>query len=114
MARGQEEEIGHVRVSKNGYSYTKILDEKGKPYWRLTHHIVAEKKLGRPLKEDERVAFVGKPSDLSPGNIKIKKKALPPLDRRINTLRDRIADLQDELNALLEQKKMEQKAAKAS
>lgn len=112
MARGQEEEIGHVRVSKNGYSYTKILDEKGKPYWRLTHHIVAEKKLGRPLKEDERIAFVGKPSDLSPGNIVVKKKALPPLDRRIATIKDKIADLEDELDNLIAQKQKELKSSK--
>ena len=112
MTRGQAVEIGATRIAKNGYHYTKVEDEKGKPHWKLTHWIVAEQMLGRPLRPDDKVTFIGSKSDLSPSNIKIKKKALPPLDRRINTLKDRIADLQDELEGLQEEKKREQKAPK--
>jgi hypothetical protein len=50
--RGQLSEDGTTRISPNGYHYTK---HEGK--WRLTHHLTAEKMLGRPLREEERVHF---------------------------------------------------------
>ena len=110
MGRGQEAIVGTTRVSKNGYSYTKVLDAAGKPGWKLTHWIIAEEKLGRPLADDERVVFIKSHTDLSPANIKVVKRDLPPLDRQINKIQDKIVDLQDQLDGLLEQKKDELKS----
>jgi hypothetical protein len=51
--RGKASSIGDTRVSLNGYHYTRT--ETG---WQLTHRLVAEEKLGRPLRENERIRFV--------------------------------------------------------
>ena len=53
MPRGQTTEIGTENVAQNGYTWVKT--ETG---WKYKHVLVAEKKLGRPLEQDERVAFV--------------------------------------------------------
>lgn len=49
---GKKAADGATRLAPNGYHYTKV---NGK--WRLTHHLTAEKSLGRPLRSDERVLF---------------------------------------------------------
>jgi hypothetical protein len=101
--RGREMELGSVRVAKNGYSYTKVMDPKtNKEKWRLTHHIIAEEQiLKRPLADDERVAFIGSMRDLSIKNIVVKKKDPQPLQKKINMLNDRIMDLTDRRDALV-------------
>jgi hypothetical protein len=96
VARGTAAEVGAVRISANGYHYTKTADQG----WRLTHHIVAEEKLGRPLREDERVHFIGKKTDLSPGNIKVVEKGTGSIRRRKAQLEARIAELQGELDEI--------------
>jgi len=102
MARGQQVDVGATRVSQNGYHYTKVAVKPGtgKPGWRLTHHIVAEQKLGRPLREDERVSFKGKKSDLRPENIIVSEKGQGSQRRRKAQLEARIAELQAELDII--------------
>ena len=96
MARGKESEAGATRVSPNGYHYTKTLDG-----WRLTHHIVAEKMLGRPLAADERVKFRSKDKlNLSPDNVEVIFKGTSSLRRRKAALEVRIIELQEELNEI--------------
>lgn len=93
MARGSAAADGATNISKNGYHYTK---EGGK--WRLTHHILAEKMLGRPLEEDERVSFAnGKKSDLREANLVVSKRGTSSLRRRKAQLEARIQELQAEL-----------------
>lgn len=102
MGRGANADIGATRISANGYEYTKVEDcGNGKPGWRLSHHLVAEEKLGRPLREDERVSFHnGKRMDMRPANIKISKKGSTSVHRRKAQLETRISELQAELDEI--------------
>jgi hypothetical protein len=97
MARGKAVADGATRVSQNGYHYTKT---GGK--WRLTHHIVAEQILGRPLREDERVSFKDPKQrlNLEPSNIVISEKGQGSIRRRKAQLEVRIAELQAELDEI--------------
>ena len=98
--RGQTVDVGATRVSANGYQYTKVANEgSGKAGWRLTHHLLAEEKLGRPLKADERVSFI-KGKTLSIDNIRIDKKGRLSHKRRIAQIEARIEELQAELKQL--------------
>jgi hypothetical protein len=93
MPRGTKSADGDTRTSPNGYHYTKQNNK-----WRLTHHIYAEKYLGRPLNEDERVEFVGKnKTDFSEGNIRVVIQGRGSLRRRKAQLEARIRELQGEL-----------------
>lgn len=98
--------IGATRIAQNGYSYTKVSDIKGEKQWRLTHHLRAEKKLGRPIDSSiERVMFIdGDRTNLKPDNIKVVPKGKGPLTRRRAELEDRIRELQatlEEVNTQL-------------
>lgn len=96
MGRGAQAKDGDTRVAPNGYHYTK---QNGK--WRLTHHIVAEKKLGRALRKDERVYFKDKDRDnRHPDNLEIKG-IKNGKQQRIDRLRQQITILQDELDDLV-------------
>lgn len=91
MPRGVTAEDGAERVSVNGYHYTRV---GGK--WRLTHHIIAEKSLGRSI--DTGRDFVrfkdGDRKNLEPGNIEVlaKNKA---------TVRKKIAQVEARINVLV-------------
>lgn len=96
MARGQSSKVGDTRVSPNGYHYTKCANA-----WRLTHHILMEKKLGRSLKKDERVVFIDrKRSNLSPDNLKVQVKGEASVARQRARLTARINELQAQLSEL--------------
>lgn len=96
MARGISAKEGATYVSDNGYHHTK---QNGK--FRPTHHIIAEKTLGRPLQPDERVVFGEKgKTDLSPDNITVVRKAKKTTPARIAALEAKIEELQDELETL--------------
>lgn len=93
MPRGRTSEIGDTMVNANGYHNTRT--ERG---WRLTHQLVAEKKLGRSLLPDEIVKFVdGDKTNLEPDNILVIKKNTVSLRRRKAVLEARIEDLLAEL-----------------
>jgi hypothetical protein len=102
--RGQKVDVGSTRIAPNGYHYTKVDDRgDGKPGWRLTHHIVAEKALGRKLRKDERVSFKGKKTDLTWGNLIVAEKGTGSSRRRLAQIRARIAELQAEESEILKE-----------
>ena len=89
VARGVTASIGSTRVSQNGYHYTKTDDA-----WRLTHHIIAEEKLGRLLRPGERVYFKdGDKENLHVDNIVIAGGEKENLERRIRHIDDQIKGL---------------------
>ena len=91
--RGVRSEPGETMVSRNGYHYTRTEDK-----WELTHHLIAEEQLGRPLSGDERVVFVdGDKTNLKPTNIQVKRKTTSSLRRKEAQLVARIAELQGQL-----------------
>lgn len=99
MARGQAVPVGTPRVSANGYHYTKVADDgQGKPGWRLTHHLVAEKKLGRKLLPNERVSFVDKKTNLNPNNVVVTTQGTSSLRRRKAHIEAQMMELKAELD----------------
>jgi len=96
VGKGARAEVGAERVAQNGYHYVKC--EGG---WRLKHHLVAEKMLGRPLKLEERVHFIGSKTDFSPKNIRIVEKGKSSAKRRLAVVEARIEELQAERAELL-------------
>lgn len=96
MARGAPSPIGTVRVSQNGYHYTKTED-----CWRLTHHIIAEEALGRPLHANERATFIdGDKTNLKPGNIRVVFKSAASIKKRILEIDLKMGELQYEKQQL--------------
>lgn len=100
MGRGSTAEIGATRVAQNGYHYTKVSDHpRANNGWILTHHLTAEKKLGRSLADDEIVQFVDKKFKRDPYNpdgIKIIRKKTSSLRRRLAVIDSKIEDLKAE------------------
>lgn len=106
MSRGQTAEVGDTYTAANGYHYTKVAQGQTGSAWRLTHHITAEKMLGRALRDDEMVKFVDKKYKRDPTNpqgIRIIKKRTTSLRRRKAAIETRIEDLQEELKYINEQ-----------
>lgn len=102
MGRGQAAEVGQTRVAKNGYHYTKLEDGS----WRLTHHITAEKKLGRDLRPNEMVQFVDPKFKRDPYNeagVRVIKKKTSSLRRRLAQVETRIEELNAERNYIKKQ-----------
>lgn len=96
MVRGQPSKVGDTRTSPNNYHYTRT--HKG---WRLTHHIVAEKKIGRPLRDNERVIFIdGKRSNIEPDNLRVVIKGQSSIEKEKARLTERIRELQAQLDEL--------------
>jgi hypothetical protein len=101
MPRGQTAKVGETNTAANGYHYTRCQEG-----WRLTHHLTAEKKLGRPLREDETVRFIEpkfKRDPTNPDGIIIQKKGIGSLGARKAQLEVRIEQLQAELQDINEQ-----------
>lgn len=99
--RGTKAEIGDTNVNKNGYHHSFVDDGTGIGVWRLTHHIIAEQNIGRPLEKGERVLF--KDIDrfnLEPNNIIIKKVQRNDRERRIKYLVKKYAEIGEELTKL--------------
>lgn len=97
MARGTKATIGEVIVSQNGYQYTRT--ESG---WILTHRLVAKQKLGRSLRDDERVTFAdGDRSNLDPSNILVSTKRPSSIRKQIARHKAKIKELQAQV-AILE------------
>jgi hypothetical protein len=91
MTRGRNAHEGDTMISQNGYHYTRTATK-----WRLTHHLVAEKKLGRPIAPDEQVYFVDKNrKNFDPANIEVRIKYTRPTKRE-GQLWARIVPLVDE------------------
>lgn len=101
MGRGQTAQAGATRIAQNGYHYTKVPEHpRAQNGWILTHWLTAEKKLGRPLEENEMVKFVDKKFKRDPENpegVTIIKKKTTSLRRRKAIIESRIEELQAEL-----------------
>lgn len=96
MTRGRASQVGDTRWSPNGYHYTRTA--RG---WQLTHRLVAEETLGRPVGEDERVRFLdGDRTNLDPDNIEVYKSKPQTPARRRAQIEAKIADLQAQLEEL--------------
>lgn len=100
MGRGRTAEIGATRVAKNGYHYTKVQNHpRASNGWILTHWLTAEKKIGRPLNDNEMVKFADPKYKRDPYNeagvIVIKKKTTS-LRRRLAVIEARIEELEAE------------------
>jgi hypothetical protein len=92
VTRGKAAQVGDIKVSQNGYSYTRT-----ETCWRLTHHLIAEEKLGRGLRADERVEFLDRDrKNLDPHNILVRKRN-KGLKHRKKSLELQIQKLQEEL-----------------
>lgn len=97
MTRGVKSDIGDTNISANGYHQTKT--ERG---WLGTHILVAEKMLGRQLRNDEYVKFKGSRKDLTPENLQVCIRGTSNARRRLAAIEARIEELQaqaDELRA---------------
>jgi hypothetical protein len=95
MPRGQTSKDGDTNVSTNGYHYTRV---DGK--WKLTHHVLAEEILGRPIDtKREMVRFKdGDRTNLVVVNLEIIPK------RQVGT-RKRLSIIEAKLQELLAEKK---------
>lgn len=101
--RGSSAPDNSTRVSPNGYHYTKHKGE-----WRLTHHILAEKKLGRPLQAGERVVFLDRGKTcLELSNIDVVPAGTGSLRRRLAVIEARIEELEAEKDEI--EKKLRRK-----
>lgn len=99
MPRGQRATEGDTRVAPNGYHYTRTKTE-----WVLTHRIVAEKLLGRPLAEGERIRFKDNDrSNLDPNNIQIMKARARTVEAKKARIQARIDELNAQLDGLEEE-----------
>ena len=97
MPRGKIADVGDTYTSANGYHYTKTRNDG----YRLTHHILAEKVLGRPLKANEMVRFKdGNKTNLTEKNINVIEKGTGSLRRRKAQIEARIQELQAELDEI--------------
>lgn len=96
MPRGRASQVGDTYTSANGYHYTKT--DNG---FRLTHHLVLEKRLGRPIDTSkEQVYFVdGDKTNLDPDNIGVREKNVR-VKKRIAEIDARIAELEAEKERL--------------
>jgi hypothetical protein len=98
MPRGKPSPNGSVHVAKNKYHYTKV---DGK--WRLTHHLVMEKRIERPLHDYESVRFIdGDRTNLAPYNLKLVRKQEASLLHRIEAIDAKIEELRLERESLVE------------
>jgi hypothetical protein len=98
MPRGQKAKEGDTMVNALGYHNTRTRDG-----WRLTHHLVAERKLGRPLR-DEIVRFKdGDKRNLDPGNIEVLAKNKQSVRRRKARLEANLVDIVMQLIAVNEE-----------
>jgi hypothetical protein len=96
MPRGQASAVGEERLSPNGYWYVKTPQG-----WRLKHHIIAEKALGREILKDEIVRFRDLDrTNLSPDNIEVIPKGLHSKAKRLATVEAKLEEWNKEYYSL--------------
>ena len=97
MSRGEPQPVGAIRVARNGYHYIKTIDG-----WRLKHHVIVEKTLGRAINtRTERVIFNDRDrTNFDPANLVVTtKRATTKAAKkaRLETKRDELQAQIDEL-----------------
>lgn len=97
MTRGRQAKVGDTNVASNGYHYTRTATG-----WRLTHHIVAEKKYKRKIDSaKDHVVFIDKDREnLSPSNIEIRPRNVQSNAKKRARIIARIEELQAQLDEL--------------
>jgi hypothetical protein len=100
VPRGTVRAIGDRFKNKNGYTYEKT--ENG---WEPVHQLIAEKRLGRPLKPEERAAFKDNDrTNLADDNIIIVPKYSKQSARaKLIRTEEQIRELQEQAQELREQ-----------
>jgi hypothetical protein len=94
--KGQKSKIGSTRWSPNGYHYTRVAAG-----WQLTHRVIAEERLGRPLKDNERAKFIdGNRRNIQPENIQVFVTRPQSANKRIATLEAKKAEIDAQLKEL--------------
>jgi uncharacterized protein YaiI (UPF0178 family) len=94
VPRGKTQVNGATRISQNGYHYTKT-----KTGWQLTHRLILEKLLGRPLAPGEQATFKDRDRrNLSPDNIVMRTVHSGTLQKRQAQLEARLEEIQAELD----------------
>jgi hypothetical protein len=105
VGRGQAATIGDTKTNVNGYTYEKTADRS----WVAQHILVMEKHLGRRLAPGEYVSFnegaPRTPALLENLTLRRRGDARRTNRSRIAQIRARIAELQAELELLLEEDK---------
>lgn len=99
--RGQPARVGATRISPNGYHYTRTIDRG----WVPTARLIAEKRLNRTLRQNERVRFNDEnPLNLDPDNIRVEvtkganlKTKLARLEAKRDEIDAQIADIREQL-----------------
>lgn len=90
MTRGAPSVVGETRIAQNGYHYTKT--DIG---WQLTHRMMMEAYLGRPLDHDEQVRFKDKDkTNLKLSNLEVVKTKTATLRKQLAEIDQKIAELQ--------------------
>ena len=99
MSRGEVFPLGAERVTINGYHYIKTPDG-----WRLKHHLIAEKTLGRKIDgKIERVIFKDRDRhNFDSDNIVVEAKKGVTKEAQKARLESRIEELQAQLADLTE------------
>jgi hypothetical protein len=99
MARGRIAPEGSEYIAQNGYRYRKV---QGK--WVSVHKLVVEEKLGRAVKDYERIRFKdGDKTNLSSDNLIVVVKGKTTLEVQLARLIAR----RDELSAQIEEVRKE-------
>lgn len=94
--RGRAAQVGSTHITPNGYHYTRSDDK-----WVLTHRLMMEKELGRPLRSNERVIFRdGDKTNITLENLRLVEIKGASKAKRIANLRAKIDELQAELEEL--------------
>lgn len=97
MARGRNAKVGDKSTAANGYHYVRCASG-----WRLEHHVIAEKTLGRTIDtRTDRVIFQdGNRNNLHPTNIVVKDKGVTSIKTQKARLKARIEELQAQYDAM--------------
>jgi len=100
--RGVRARNGATKISQNGYHYTKREDK-----WYLTHRLIVEEVLGRPITPEERVRFLDKDkTNLSVNNLEVYQIKQRSVKAQIAELESKRDDIDAKLEILKSQESL--------
>lgn len=101
MVKGIIRPEGSTCLNGKGYTSIKVATEEGGSFWKLLHHVVWEKKVGRPKEPNEILYFVdGDITNFDPDNIAVKVKGENSLVRRKAQLIKQKLKIEEELETI--------------